>query len=426
MAAVHGVEAADPGQAAMPAAPPSTAAANADLRVQRPLTHPGAEPQSGTILPASARKRPPQVGREAEGVIQLATAKNQKITSGLVRDSMDFGLASFGTALGTQTPITDVVDSYTDDAARVLAYGYRHVLRAPGNVGLTDLALEAAAKALADAQIEAGDLDLIVLAVTDITEYLYWDAAASLAHRLGASAAETVLIAQGCVGGPASLDTVAGKFATHPHYDCALVIAANRCCDAYWNRMTTQPIVFSDGAVAAVARRGHPRLRWRVTETQTEGRYADFYRLDAGGTAAPFSLQGVREDTLRARDSWSVLEFFDYNDVLFEKFVTELDARTKDIIERACRRIGVQVQELGRVLLVGDNADNMKSMAECIGIPLSQTNIDIAMDYGHLGAADQFFSLAHYTTRGDLQQGEILALVSRGRGMHWSCSLLEA
>ncbi len=338
---------------------------------------------------------------------------------------MDFGLASFGTALGTQTSISDIVGDYTDYPDQVLAYGYRHVLRAPGNIGLTDLALEAADKALASAGIEAGKLDLIVLAVTDIAEYLYWDAAASLAHRIGASAAETVLMAQGCVGGTASLDTVAGKFATHPHYDCALMIAANRCCEAYWNRMTTQPIVFSDGAVATVALRGHPRLRWRVTETQTVGRYADFYRLDSGGTAAPFGAQTAGEGTLTARDSWGVLEFFDYNDTLFEKFVTELDVRTKEIVERACMRIGIQVHELSRVLLVCDNADNMTSMAECIGIPLSRTNIEVAMDYGHLGAADQFLSLSKYVARGDLQHGEIVALVSRGRGMHWGCSLLE-
>lgn len=338
---------------------------------------------------------------------------------------MDFGLVSFGTALGTQTSISDIVGDYTDYPEQVLAYGYRNVLRAPGDIGLTDLALEAANKALAGAGIEAAKLDLIVLAVTDITEYLYWDAAASLAHRLGASAAETILMAQGCVGGTASLDTIAGKFATHPHYDCALVIAANRCCEAYWNRMTTQPIVFSDGAVATVALRGHPRLRWRVTETQTVGRYADFYRLDSGGTAAPFGAQSAREGTLSARDSWGVLEFFDYKDTLFEEFVTELDVRTKEIVERACMRIGIHVHELSKALLVSDNADNMKSMAERIGIPLSRTNIEVAMDYGHLGAADQFLSLSEYVTRGELQHKEIVALVSRGRGMHWGCSLLE-
>ncbi len=339
---------------------------------------------------------------------------------------MDFGLASFGTALGTKTTLANAAKSYTDDIERVLTYGYRHVLRSPNKIGLTDLAVEAARKALVAAEIKASGLDLVVLAVTDIAEYLYWDAAASVAYRLGASEAEAVLINQGCVGGTASLDIVAGKFATHPEYKCALVIAASRCCEAYWNRMVTQPMVFSDAAVAVVARRGHPQLRWRVTETQTEGRYADFYRLDVGGTAAPFSTQTVPQPTPHARDAWSVLEFFGYNDVLFGEFVDELDARTKETVKRACTRIGIEIQALSKVIFVSDNADNMKSMAECLGIPLPQTNIELALDYGHLGAADQFFALAEYAARGELQPGEIVALACRGRGMHWACSLLEA
>jgi 3-oxoacyl-[acyl-carrier-protein] synthase III len=339
---------------------------------------------------------------------------------------MDFGLASFGTALGIQEPLARVAGSYTNDIERVLSYGYRNVLRCPNNVGLTDLAVKAASKALAAAGIVARDLDLIVLAVTDITEYLYWDGAASVAHRLSASEAEAILINRGCVGGTTSLDTVAGKFATHSKYKNALIIAASRCCETYWNRLVTQPMVFSDAAVAVVAQRGHPRLRWRATETQTQGRYADFYRLDGGGTAAPFRAHETSEDTLRVHDAWSVLEFFGYDHLLFEEFVKELDARTAATVENACAQINIKIRDLSKVILVGDNIDNIKSMAECIGIPLSRTNIEIVLDYGHMGAADQFFGLAQYTTRGDLQSGEIVALVSRGRGMHWACTLLEA
>jgi 3-oxoacyl-[acyl-carrier-protein] synthase-3 len=339
---------------------------------------------------------------------------------------MDFGLASFGIALGTRVPLPTVVGEYTDDVERVLAYGYRHVLRAPDDVGLTDLAVEAAGRAVAAAEIEPASLDLIVLAVTDIAEYLYWDAAASVAHQLGASRAESVLISQGCVGGTVSLDTVAGKFATHSQYSSALVVAASRCCEAYWNRVVTQPIVFSDGAVAAVARRGHRRLRWRVTETQTEGRYADFYRLDIGGAADPFSAHGIPGSALRVHDAWSVLEFFNYDHALFENFVQELDAKTIETVQRACMRIGIEMSDISKMIFVGDNADNMKSVARSLGIPLSRTNFDLVLDHGHLGAADQFFGLAHSDARGELQCGEIVAMVSRGRGMHWACTLLES
>src|SRR5262245_60441510 len=114
---------------------------------------------------------------------------------------MSFGLVSFGEALGEPVPVADVVADYTDDINRVLGYGYRQVRRCPPEVGLTDLAVRAGQQALAAADLHAGELDLVVLAVTDIVEYLYWDAAADVAHRVGATRAEAVLLTQACTSG---------------------------------------------------------------------------------------------------------------------------------------------------------------------------------------------------------------------------------
>jgi 3-oxoacyl-[acyl-carrier-protein] synthase III len=335
---------------------------------------------------------------------------------------MDYGLVSFGVALGDSVPVADVAGEYTDQVALVLARGYRNVLRCPPGVGVTDLATDAATQALAASGLRAADLDLVVLAVTDLTEYLYWDAAASLAHRLGASHAEGVLLTQACTAGVLSLDTVAGKLATHPEYEVALVVAANRCCEAYWNRMDTQPLVFSDGAAAAVARRGHPHLRWLVSEARTEGRYADFYRLDVGGSAFPFGVTGTAP---RVRDSWDVVKYFDHDAEQLRWFTEQLDEQTKLTVERACARLGSRVSELDRVILINDNAAAITSLAERLGLPISRTNLDLALDHGHLGAADQIFCLGEYFARGELRPGDHVALVARGRGMHWACTLLE-
>jgi 3-oxoacyl-[acyl-carrier-protein] synthase-3 len=265
----------------------------------------------------------------------------------------------------------------------------------------------------------------VVLAVTDITEYLYWDAAASLAYRLGATKAEAVLLTQACAAGVLSLDTVAGKLATHPAYSTALVVAANRCCEAYWNRLDTQPLVFSDGAAAAVAVRGHRRLRWLVSEARTEGRYVDFYRLDVGGSAMPFGSAASAGAGLRVRDSWEVMEYFDHGAGQLRWFAEQLDEQVKLTVERACGRVGIELGELSKVILVNDNAAVMTSLAERLGVPLARTNLELALEHGHLGAADQLFCLSQYHGRGELLPGDRVALVARGRGMHWACTLLE-
>ena len=53
-----------------------------------------------------------------------------------------------------------------------------------------------------------------------------------------------------------------GRFATHPDYGRALLVAANRTREDYWNRVDTQPMVFSS--------------HWSPAAGYGLGMYADF------------------------------------------------------------------------------------------------------------------------------------------------------
>ncbi|MFJ6621510.1 3-oxoacyl-ACP synthase III family protein [Kitasatospora sp. NPDC091335] len=329
---------------------------------------------------------------------------------------------SFGSALGEPVAVEDAVSEYTADVERVQAYGYRTIHRAPDGVGLTDLAFDAARAALDEADTDPAELDLVVLAITDIPEYLYWDAAASLQDRLGAHRAEAVLVSQGCVSGITCFDLLAGRFATHPDYQRALVVGANRTCDAYWNRMYTNSLLFSDGAGAAVAGRDHPELRWRAGEVISDGRYADLFRMDQGGAAAPF--QGGRVPP-PARDAWDLMEFFDYDTERFQEFIGLMGDRVQEVTARACKRIGVSVSDLARVVLLNDNLSTLTKLADLLGVPPERTNLDISLERGHFGAADHILNLQHHRAAGHLAQGDLIALAGMGRGMHWACALLE-
>jgi 3-oxoacyl-[acyl-carrier-protein] synthase-3 len=341
------------------------------------------------------------------------------------RDDMGFGLAAFGTALGEPVAVADVLADYTDDLERVAGYGYRTVHRAAPGVGVTDLALTAAQDALAAAGLEPGRLDLIVLGLTDLAEHLYWDPAASLQHRLGATNAEAVLVTQACTAGLAGLDLIAGRFATHPRYRNALLIGASRVCEPYWNRMAQQSMIFSDGAAAALAVREHPSVRWCASESLTDGRYADFYRLEVGGTARPFGPALAGEPQPQALDAWDIMDFFDYDGDRFGAFVQEINQRGRLVIERACERAGATLKDVRRVISLHDNRHSLTSLAAELDVPVSATNLELGLDTGHLGAADQIYSLAHEVRRGDLAPGDLVALVGLGRGMHWSCALMR-
>lgn len=335
---------------------------------------------------------------------------------------MQCGLMSFGSALGEPAAVADIASEYTEDVERVLEYGYRNVHRSPADVGLTDLAADAARIALEESGTAPDEIDLLILAITDIPEYLYWDAAASLQARLGAHRAEAVFVTQGCVGGLTCFDTLAGRFATHPDYQRALLVGANRTCEAYWNRMDTHSLLFSDGAGAAVAGRHHPRLRWRASEIITDGRYADLFLLENGGAAHPFR-EGDQPTT--ARDAWDLMEFFEYDADRFEAFIDLMNDRVREVVAQTCKRIGADVSDLARVILLNDNIGTLTAVADKLGVPMERTNVQISLERGHFGAADHLLNLQHHLEAGDLGDGDLIALAGMGRGMHWGCTVLE-
>ncbi|MFD1535414.1 3-oxoacyl-[acyl-carrier-protein] synthase III C-terminal domain-containing protein, partial [Nonomuraea guangzhouensis] len=279
-----------------------------------------------------------------------------------------------------------------------------------------------AESALAKAGVRPGHVDLVVLAISDLAEYLYWDAAAAVQAAIGARRAEAVLMNQACSAGILAFDTVAGKLATHPDYETAVVVTANRVCEPYWDRARTGTSVSSDGAVAAVLRRGHPHCRWLVTEVITDGRYVDFMRMEVGGQARPFSPAGPKPEIRSLVDRMDA--FFEGDGQAAYRFSTTMRARNRLVLERACERAGVPSGSLAKIIYLNDSISAFGGLAKELGIPLDRTNAELAMDHGHFGTADQLLCLERYLADGELRTGDTVALLSMGSGMHWSCTLL--
>lgn len=337
---------------------------------------------------------------------------------------MSFGIVALGHALGEETAVADAAPQYTDELRKIAGWGFRGFHRAPGSTGLTDLAERAGRLALERAGIGADELDLVVLAMTDIAEYLYWDAAAATQARLGAHRAEALLVNQACGSGVLALDAAAGKFATRPEYRTALVVAANRVCDAYWNRMESTTAITSDGAAAAVLARGHAAGRFLSAAVISDGRYADFFRLETGGTARPFGSDGCVPDRV-ASPYDRMEEFFGNDHRAMLAFADTVVRRAREVFEVACARAGVQPDRVRRVIHLNDNLKALADLVDELGLPLARTNAELAMDHGHLGCADQLFCLERHLEAGELVPGDLVALMSTGSGMHWVCALLQ-
>jgi 3-oxoacyl-[acyl-carrier-protein] synthase-3 len=364
------------------------------------------------------------IGTGQESRVHALTWADPDPAIGPAAPGVQFGIVSFGQSLPEPSDVAELASSYTDDLDRVGGWGYRSFHRAPDGTGLTALAAEAGQRALAEAGIAAADVDLVVLAIADLAEYLYWDPAASTQARLGAHGAEAVLVNQACGGGVAAFDLVAGKFAVHPDYRTALVIGANRVCEPYWNRMEMNSSIYSDGAAAAVLRRDHGICRWLATEVITDGAYADFMRMDVGGAASPF--RAGEPDQPRVRNPQDRLNDFFQGDVrAMYRFVSMIRARSREVVDAACARAGVARQDIRRMIHFNDNGRQLADLAKDLDIALDQTNAEIALEHGHIGCADQLVTLRRLLAAGELAAGDLVALTSTSSGMHWICTLLR-
>lgn len=337
---------------------------------------------------------------------------------------ISYGIAGFGQALGQRLKVDEVITRYTSNVEKVMGWGYEYFYAAPSDVSQTDLAVKAAEEALRQADMQGEELDFIVLATSEIPEYLYWDPACELQHRLGAYRAEVQLINQACASGLMAFDAIAGKLAVHPDYKNALVVSVNRICEEYRNRATYNACLHSDGAAAAVVKRAHPRCRLISTQVISDGKYAPLFRLDWGGSAAPFNadnLQLLKEASPLA----NVQQFFDSDFDKLMEFVQLLNNRNREVAERACHEAGIGLSDVRRVIYLHDNIKSMKEVADSFSIPLERTNVELSIQYGHMGAADQLFGLKQYVEAGDLRQGDYVLLVAIGSGMHWVSTLIE-
>jgi len=338
---------------------------------------------------------------------------------------VDIGISHFGFAFGEDQSVEKVAKDYVGDPERVLQWGCDTFHRAPDGVYATDLAAEAAEQALERAGIAAADVDLVALATAENPEYLYWDSAAGLARALGVKKTQTLLFDnEGCGAGTTGFGQIAGTFALQPELETALFVVVNRVDEYRRNRMSINQCVHSDGAVAALLRRGHPGTAWLSTEQFTDPSLVDGFRADYGGAVNPVPPQ---DWTNRDASSMEWLhQHFGKDPRRMRAFLAERDERVVEIVDRACARAGLSRSDLDHVIYINDARPGaIESVAKPLGIPVERTNAVFAPLHGHMGAADQLTSLGLHLERGDLKLGDIVALCGISSGMRWVCTLFR-
>ncbi|WP_419998150.1 3-oxoacyl-[acyl-carrier-protein] synthase III C-terminal domain-containing protein [Streptomyces boninensis] len=337
---------------------------------------------------------------------------------------MEMGIAAVGTAFGERLDVAQTAHEYGLEPAAALRMGYESYHRLKRGDTATALAGRAAGQALQEAGIGIDGVDLIVVGNSDMPEYLGWDPSAAVARELGARDIPTVLFTQSCAAWAPALDHAAGAMALDPGMETVLLVLVNAVSDAHSNRMDFNATVASDGAAAAVLRRGHPRLRRLASAQVTNPEYADFFRIEYGGSAAPVAPTGAGNRELDPKIA--IYHYFNRDPQRFEEFEEEIRGRLAHVVDLALTRAGRKRADLARLIYINDNQKAIHEAAEALGLPPDRSNAALARGLGHLGAADQLVSLWRHVEAGELTDGQLVALAGvAAPGMHWMCTLIE-
>lgn len=336
---------------------------------------------------------------------------------------VDFGIAGFGLAFGEDQDVEKTAGEFVSDPERVVRWGYHTYHRAPDGVTATNLATDAANQALSRLNMTADDLDLIVVATSEMPEYLHWDTSASLARALNLPCKQTMLLTEGCSSGVTGMGAIAGIMAMQPEIENALFVAVNRVSEFHRNRMNTNNSVHSDGAVAAVLRRGHTGSQWLATEQFTDPEFCDWFRTEYGGASTPIAPDGWSSRTAIG-GSEVVQAHFEKDPKRLRAFGERLNERVVAVIEKACVRAGVDRADVKKIVYIND-PDGCDDVALAAGIPIENTNAEMAKEHGHMGAADQLIALAQYIERGEVTTGDLVALCGISIGLRWYCTLVR-
>lgn len=287
--------------------------------------------------------------------------------------------------------------------------GIRERRIAAAGQAASDLATEAARRALASCGRTASELDLIVLA-TATGDSPVPASACHVQRMLGAHAATAFDVGAGCTGFVVALMTAHGLLATGP-FRSALVIGAEVLSSITDYQARETCVLLGDGAGAMVLSAGGAGPLLVDHESGSDGRLADLIQVRAGGSRRPAGAETVarREHFLEMRGR-----------EVFRFAVREVPA----LVRRILARNGLQPGDVALVVPHQANLRILEAVAAELGLDLSRVAVNVDR-LGNTSSASIPLALEEAGRTGRLRPGDHVLLVAFGAGMCWGASLVR-
>lgn len=272
----------------------------------------------------------------------------------------------------------------------------------------SSLGAEAARRALDAAGLDAGAIDLTIVATFTGDQQLP-STASFLQADLGITGAAFDLAAA-CAGFIYATEMASAQIVTGSAENVLVVgtEVMSRFLDLD-DRSTC--VLFGDGAGAAVLTPGdEPGIIGSVLEN--DGRYAHILEIPAGGSSVPATEQTVakRDHSIRMPDGREV----------FKRAVRGMS----DAAARLLEKEGLGLDDVTLLVPHQANVRIIKSVADRLRFPMDRVYVDLE-NVGNTSAASIPVALDHAWRQGRLAPGDLVLTVAFGAGLSWGATLIR-
>jgi len=272
------------------------------------------------------------------------------------------------------------------------------------------LATEAAKRALADAHLDAGELDLIIVA-TITPEMVFPSTASFVQSSLQAKKAWVFDLSAACSGFIYGL-AIVQQFLESGRYKNALVIGAETLTKITDWTDRTSCILFGDGAGAVVLERSDDGRKGILYSTMS----SDGDRWQALNCQA----YGSRYPVAKELDDPKKI----YMEIKGREVYQQAVRRIVETVNECLDRCNLSVDDVRMMISHQMNGRIIESAAKRLNLPDEKVYINID-EYGNTSAASVPLAFDGCMKTGKIKQGDIVIFVSFGAGLTWGANVIQ-
>ena len=283
----------------------------------------------------------------------------------------------------------------------------RHIAR--DDQATSDLAAEAARRALTNSGIKAEEIDLIIVATLS-PDMPFPNTACFVQSLIGAKNATCIGLEAACSGFLFAVDA-ASQYLLTGRFKTALVIGAEKLSSVTdWQDRTTC-VLFGDGAGAVVLQARETGEGILSTVTGSDGKLNALLNIPGGGSRHPASVE-----TVEKRMHFMKME----GKEVFKHAVRAMGEAARKALEKA----GLTMDDIACVVPHQANMRIVEAIRDRLGVAPEKFFINLDK-YGNMSAASIPVALDEAIQQGRIKKGDNVVLVAFGGGFTWGAMVVK-